>query len=140
MIETNANKNSIKAIREKDRLEKETALRAQCEQYAIEKYGGEEGLKTLSNKHKGLWFLPIQEEDGGEIVALAIMKPIDRHILNYASTKMQEGGLYDFLAAAMNECFIEGDRRILEDDDFFIPASNSFNKILEGKKATLLKR
>jgi len=48
--------------------------------------------------------------------------------------------LYAFLEAAMRECFIEGDKEILDDDEYFIPAANAFNKILEGKKASLLKR
>jgi hypothetical protein len=74
------------------------------------------------------------------IEALALMKPITRHILSYASTKITDEGLYAFLEAAMNECFVEGDRCIIDDDEYFIPAANSFNKILEGKKASLLKR
>jgi len=68
------------------------------------------------------------------------MKPVDRAILSYAVSKMEDGGLYDYLGACMNECFLDGDRDILDDDNYFIPAANSFNKMLEGKKVNLLKR
>lgn len=134
----NDNGRSIKEIREKERKEKEEQLRKQCNTLAEKRYGKEAVVK-MSNSHKGLWFLPILN-DNDEIEKLALMKPIDRHILSFASTKINDEGLYAFLEAAMRECFIEGDKEILEDDEYFIPAANSFNKILDGKKASLLKR
>lgn len=139
MIQTDkTNGQSIKAIRAKEAQEKEAQLRELCHKVANERFG-EEKLKQLSNEHKGLFFLPILDQDEN-IEKLAVMKPITRHILSYASTKITDEGLYAFLEACMRECFIEGDTCILEDDEYFIPAANSFNKILEGKKASLLKR
>ena len=129
---------SIKEIKKREQEEKEKALRIKCEEYATEKYTKEQLVKW-SNENRGLWFLPILDEEGS-IEALGIMRPITRSILSYASTKIQDEGLYEFLEAAMRECWIEGDTRILEEDDFFIPASQQFNKILEGKKAALVKR
>ena len=140
MIKTDANKNSLKEIRKREKEELEIKLRSECEAIAIERYG-EDAIKKLSNTHKGLWYLSVEDEDGA-IEALAIMKPIDRHILSYASTKIEGEGLYAFLEACMNECMLDGfcDKKIVDDDEYFIPAANTFNKILEGKKATLLKR
>jgi hypothetical protein len=86
-----------------------------------------------------LWFLPVLDDEGN-VECLGIMRPITRSILSYASTKIQDEGLYEFLEAAMRECWIEGDTRILDEDEFFIPCSQQFNKILEGKKAALVKR
>lgn len=131
--------NSLKAIRRKEAEEAESQLRAKCEAYAIEHFGGKEELMKLSNKHKGLWYLPVLDEEG-EIDKLAVFKPIDRHILSYASTKVQDEGLYIFIEACMRECWINGDPEILDDDAFFLPAANQFNKIIDGKKAQLLKR
>jgi len=48
--------------------------------------------------------------------------------------------LYVFLEACMRECWVEGDICIMDDDEYFIPAAMKFNKILEGKKASFLKR
>lgn len=129
---------SLKEIREKEHKEKEDLLRKRCNEIAEERYGKEAVVK-MSNNNRGLWFLPVMNEDD-QIEKLALMKPIDRHILSYASTKITDEGLYAFLEAAMRECFVEGDREILDEDEYFIPAANSFNKILEGKKASLLKR
>jgi len=139
MIQTDNNKGSIKEIRERERKESETKLREQCQELAYERYGEEQVIKW-SNLHKGLWYLPVMDESGENIEAIALMKPITRHILSYASTKISDEGLYAFLEQCMRECFIEGDTSILDDDDYFIPAAMKFNAILEGKKAALLKR
>ena len=128
---------SIKVMRDREKAEAEAKLRLECEDLAIKSYSKEQIVKW-SNEHKGLWYLPILGEDG-KIEALGIFKPINRHILSYASTKTDEG-MHAFLEVAMRECFVAGDEKILEDDDYFIPASMKFNSILEGKKASLLKR
>lgn len=139
MIRTETKKGeSVKQIRERERKQKEQELHDKCVKLSNERFT-EEQMKKWSNEHKGLWFLPILDEDG-EIEALAIMKPITRSILSYASMKIQDEGLYEFLEAAMRECYVEGDNKILDEDDYFIPAAQQFNKMLEGKKAALLKR
>ena len=130
---------SVKAIRDRERIAKEASLKEQCNKIANERFT-EVQMKKWSVQHKGLWFLPVLNSDGETIEKIGILKPIDRHILSYASTKIQDEGLYEFLEAAMRECWVDGDKEILEDDDYFIPAANQFNKILEGKKAALLKR
>lgn len=139
MIRTETKKGeSVKQIRERERKQKEQELHDKCVKLSNERFT-EDQMKKWSNEHKGLWFLPILDEDG-EIEALAIMKPITRSILSYASMKIQDEGLYEFLEAAMRECYVEGDSKILDEDDYFIPAAQQFNKMLEGKKAALLKR
>jgi hypothetical protein len=140
MIKTETTKGaSVKEIRKREAERKEKELREQCEALATEKFTKKQ-LADWSNANKGLWFLPVMDETGEKIEALAIMRPITRSILSYASTKIQDEGLYEFLEAAMRECFVAGDEVILNDDNYFIPAANQFNKILEGKKAALLKR
>lgn len=139
MIKNNSGASlSIKQIKEKERLEEEARIKALCEKWAVEKFS-EAKVKTMSNENKGLWYLPILDEDGN-IEKLAIMRPINRHILSYASTKITDEGLYAFIEAAMRECFVDGDAEILEDDEYFIPAAQKFNSIIEGKKAALVKR
>jgi|ERR1035437_1388648 hypothetical protein len=131
---------SVKEIRTRERKEKEDKEREACTAYADERFGKEE-LKQLSSKNKGIWFLPIwEDQESLTIEKFAVMKPVDRNILSYASTKMTDEGLYAFLESAMRECFLLGDKEILDEDEYFIPASTSFNKIMEGKKASLLKR
>lgn len=141
MIKTDANKNSLKEIREREKQERDQELRQQCEAIAIERLGSEDELKKLSNKHNGIWYLPILDADG-KVEKLLIMKPIDRHIISYASTKMESDGISAFLESAMRECTIaeHSDMVIIDEDDYFIPASQVFNKIMEGKKVALLKR
>jgi hypothetical protein len=130
---------SLKEMRERERRDQEAKLKEQCSALANERYG-EEQVKQWSNLNKGLWFLPVMDETGETIEALALMKPITRQTLSYASTKITDEGLYAFLEQCMRECFIAGDEKILDDDDYFIPAAMKFNNILEGKKAALVKR
>jgi hypothetical protein len=140
MIQTDNNKgSSIKEIRERELKDYETRLREKCQALAYERYGEDQVIKW-SNGNKGLWYLPVMDEAGENIEAIALMKPINRHILSYASTKITDEGLYAFLEQCMRECFITGDTSILDDDEYFIPAAMKFNAILEGKKAALLKR
>lgn len=129
---------SLKEIRAKEKQAQEADLRSKCAEIANSRYG-EDQMKRWSNENKGLWFLPVMDDDG-TIEKLGIMKPINRHILSYASTKITDEGLYAFLESCMRECWVEGDPEILDDDDYFIPAAMKFNSILEGKKAALLKR
>jgi len=138
MIKTDKTGNSIKEMKEREKQAKEADLRAKCEAWAMERFGNET-VVNWSNKNKGLWYLPIVDDDGN-IEACLILKPINRHILSYASTKISDEGLYVFLEACMRDCKVEGDDIILDEDEYFIPAAMQFNKILEGKKAAMLKR
>jgi hypothetical protein len=131
---------SIKEIKDREKKERIDRIRQQCEKLAQERFGPEK-MAAWSNQNKGLWFLPIMKADNPEEVELfLIMKPINRGILSYASMKIQDEGLYSFLEACMRECKLEGDEVILDEDEFFIPAANRFNNILEGRKAEMLKR
>src|SRR5437868_5927598 len=105
MIQANSNRETLKEIRARERKEAEAILKEKCEAYAVAKYG-EDTIKGWSNKNKGLWYLPVLSEDGETIEKLAIMKPIDRHILSHASTKIEDEGLYLLLEACMRECLV----------------------------------
>ncbi|AYD48202.1 hypothetical protein [Arachidicoccus soli] len=130
---------TVKEIRAAEKAKKEAVLLQECEQLVTDKFGADK-LAQWQKEYGDLFYLPVLDETETNIEAIAIMKPITRHILSYASTKMADGGLYDFLEAAMRECFIDGDNKILEDDEYFIPAANSFNKIIDQKKSNFLKR
>jgi CRISPR/Cas system CSM-associated protein Csm2 small subunit len=129
---------TLKQIREKEREGLEAILKEKCQKLADERYGADT-MKKWSIEHRGLWFLPILDDDDN-VEKLAVLKPINRHILSYASTKIADEGLYTFLEECMRECLVAGDAEILDDDEYFIPAAMKFNAILEGKKAALVKR
>lgn len=141
MIKTNASSNTLKEIKDREKAEKESSVRLLCEELAIQRAGSQDALVVITNKNKGLWYLPAITDDG-QIEKLLVMKPIDRNILSFASTKISDEGLYAFLEAAMRECMIAelSDKEMMEDDEYFISAANSFNKIMEGKKTMLVKR
>jgi hypothetical protein len=143
---------SIKEMRKREKERAENELKIMCENLAIEKITKEELVK-MSNANKGLWYLPVKNEEDTAIELLAIMKPIDRYILSYASTKIEDEGMYLFLEAAMRECLLacinadgsvvignDKPTDIIDVEEYFLPSATKFNKIIEGKKAALLKR
>lgn len=138
IVTDNKVKKTLKQIKQAENEKKEQNIKALCEALAIERYGDKK-VKDWSNENKGLWYLPVINDDD-TIEKMAIMRPINRHILSHASTKIEDEGLYVFLEACMRECWVEGDAEILEEDDYFIPAAMKFNKIMEGKKVAFLKR
>jgi hypothetical protein len=141
MIRTDENGGkSLKEIRAVEKKAKDAEVKEQCERLAFERYG-EETVKQWSNKYKGLFYLPVwSEEDEAAIEKMAVLKPVDRHILSFASTKIEDEGLYTFLEAVLRECWVDGDKEILDNDEYFIPAAQSLNKIVQGKKTALVKR
>lgn len=130
---------TVKAIREREKAAKEAALKEKAIAIAKERYG-EDKLAQWEKENGGLFYLPVTDQTGENIEALGIVRPVTRAILSYASTKLAEEGMYDYLEAALRECWIAGDEKILEDDEYFIPAANGFNKIIEQKKANFLKK
>lgn len=138
-MSTSASKaKSVKAIREEEEKANEKVIREKCETWAVEKFGDQQ-VKSWSNEHKGLFYLPILDEEDNVEFCL-ILKPVTRQLLSYASTKLSDDGLYAYLETCMRECFVAGDEKILDEEEYFIPAANQFNKIIDGKKAALVKR
>lgn len=151
MIQTNENgRQTLKALKKQHAADEEIKIRKACEELAYAKFT-EDQVKQWSLKYKGLWYLPVLKEDNS-IEALLILKPIDRHILSFATTKIEDDGLYVFLEQCMRETFVAGinpdestcatadDSIIITDDEYFIPASQKFHKIMDNKKVAFLKR
>lgn len=142
MIKSNPDgRETLKEMKARKAAQEDAKLKEACEKYAIDKYTEDQIIKW-SNQYKGLWFMPVLDE-AGEIEKLSIMKPIDRHILSLASTKLEDGGLYTFLEECMRECLVNNDEEglfLLEDEDAFISGAMKFNKIMESRKVGFLKR
>lgn len=140
MILNNDNsKSTLKQMREKEQKERQDRIKSLCEEFAKTHYG-QEKLESWEKQYKGLWFLSVLNDDETAVAKLAIMRPIDRHILSHASTKLTDDGLYTFLETCMRECWIEGDQEIVDDDEYFIPAAQTFNSMIESKKVAFVKR
>lgn len=140
MIHNNDNsKSTLKQMREKEQKERQDRIKSLCEEYAKTNYG-EEQITKWEKQHKAVWYLSVLNEDETAILKLAIMRPIDRHILSHASTKLTDDGLYTFLETCMRECWIEGDQEIVDNDEYFIPAAQTFNSMIESKKVAFVKR
>lgn len=134
------NKNSLKGIKAREKKQKEAEEKALCEAYAIGKLGSEQNLVKLCNEKKGLWYLPVFDDDGN-VEKMLILRPVDRLTLSMASSKSDDG-LYVFLESAMRDCVIEeySDMDIFEIEDMFIAAALAFQKMMEGRRVSILKR
>lgn len=131
------NNSSLKDMRDKKRMEEEAVQLAQAEAAAIEKFGADK-IAEWRKAYGAVWFMTFLTEDK-KIEKIAVFRPIDRQVLSYAASKMEDDGLYGFLEQGMRECWLAGDQEIIEDDNYFIPAAQKFNKIIEGKQVAFLK-
>lgn len=130
---------TMKEINARKNKEQEAKLLELCRMKAEKSYGAEK-VASWKKEFGDIFFLPILDETGEKIEAMAVMKPITRTVLSYASTKISEEGIYSFLETAMRECWIEGNESdIFEVEDNFIAAADSFQKIINRKKAAFLK-
>ncbi|MCX8018935.1 MAG: hypothetical protein N2747_00405 [Chitinophagaceae bacterium] len=68
----------------------------------------------------------------------AYFKKPSRKTLMYASTVLQNNPLR-FNEILMQECFLGGDRELIENDDYFLSASSCLADIIEIKTAELKK-
>lgn len=124
--------------RKQERAEREAMLKAKCNTWAIDRFG-EEMIKQWSNKYKGIFYLPVLDDDDN-ILACLVLRPIDRYILSYASTKLESEGLWLYLEACMRDLMIDGDQIILDDEEYFFAAAQQLDKIMGARKAALVKR
>ncbi len=130
---------TVKEIRKREAEEKNAKLRSMCEAYAKERFT-EKAVIEASNKHGGLFYLPILNDDETEIEKFAAFSPINRHVLSYATTKLADGGMYVFIEQVMRDTFVFGDMEIIDDDKYFLSAAEVINKIIDAKKAAFVKR
>jgi hypothetical protein len=115
---------SLKKIQAREKYLKEQKQHEECRTLAIEKFGEEEFIK-MKKANPGLFFLPIMNNEG-EIQKMALMKPVDPHITKICAQA--------YVKAAMQECFIEGDKDILEENEFQAQAAEGFLEIMKSKK------
>ncbi len=130
---------SLKELEAKAAQEEELRVKELAEKEAVKRYTAEQ-LKKWQSENDGIWFLPFLTEDGKSIDKMLVLKSVDRNVLSFAMTKMEDEGMYGFLESAMREHTLDGDAEIFEDEDLFLGASKVFQKAMEGRKAFMLKR
>lgn len=128
---------SLKEMKAKAAKVKDAIWLQLCEKMATERFGADK-MVAWRKEFGAIWFMHIEGENE-TVEKLMVMRPVDRHILSFASTKLEDDGLYTYLEQCMRDCKLDGDEEILDDDDYFIPCAHKFNKIMEGKKASFLK-
>lgn len=104
----------------------EIALRARV----IERFG-EKRIAELERAHGQLTTIEVEDKMG-------IFKSPDRKILSMATTASRDEPI-EYLSLIAENCFVEGDKILLENDDYFFSIMPHLNNLSNLKVAKLLK-
>lgn len=97
---------------------------------AIEKFGVDK-IAALEKTHGKLTLIEVEDKMG-------LFKRPDRKVMSAASVVASTDPM-EYLAMIAENCMVEGDRILLEDDEYFFAITPLINKLVETKTATLLK-
>lgn len=90
-------------------------------------------LEEFKAKYKGVYLITVDDK------AALFRKPTRQHISFATAASSQGMDAIAFTESIMKNTFLEGDREILEDDDYFLPAMPVINQMVESKQAEIKK-
>ena len=93
----------------------------------------EEKKKELKEKHGDIYLVTVEDKS-------AVLRKPTRKDLSYAMAASSQGN--DPIALAetiMKNCFVEGDRELMEDDDYFFGAMPVVTEMIQVKAGELKK-
>ncbi len=93
-------------------------------------------LEQLKAKHGRVHTMYVPANDENTEVGVGYFKPIDRELMGAAlsvSDPVQAKGM------VLEATFVEGDRRILSDDEMFFSACNKVDEMMSVRRAFLKK-
>ena len=89
------------------------------------------------HKVKKVFFIEVEDEDTGEWIGAWLRKP---KLMEFSMfTKMSEKDNLQALKTLITSIFLEGDRRIYEDDDFFMGAISQVQDIVNVQRSKIKK-
>lgn len=94
--------------------------------------------EQLKKKHglKVVYEINVEVDEGD--TAVGYLKKPNRNVMGAAMAEYQRNPLKSN-EIVMRSCWLDGDERILEDDDIFMSAQAQIEEIIEYKKATIKK-
>lgn len=97
---------------------------------AVEKFG-QEKIDALTKKHGQLSVIIVEDKMG-------LFKKPDRKVISSASAVAATDPI-EYVAIIAENCFVEGDKELLQEDDYFLGIVPVINQLVETKTASLLK-
>lgn len=97
----------------------------------VESRWNKDQLKALEAKHGKLKAIVVEDK-------VALFKKPSRQILGSASAYVSTD-IIRYTEIVAESCFVDGDREIIDDDDYFISAMPQISELGENKKAELVK-
>jgi hypothetical protein len=90
-----------------------------------------ENFKNLEKEHGQLTAIAVEDKIG-------LFKKPSRQVISMA-TALQENEPMKFMEVIADNCFVAGDRELLDDDDCFLAIMPMLNQLRELKTAQLVK-
>lgn len=90
-------------------------------------------LEEYKAKYKGVYLITVEDK-------AALFRKPSRQDISFATAASSQGkDAIAFTESIMKNTFLEGDREILEDDDYFMSAMTVTNEMVESKQAEIKK-
>ena len=100
----------------------------------------DEALQAIADKHKikDVYRISVPMNDEGTDIEEAFFKKPNRKVLGAAMSSFQRDPI-KAMEVLLNSTFIEGDKRVLEDDEAFIAAAQAAQQMINVRAATIKK-
>jgi hypothetical protein len=120
--------------REQKKIEKDSPKPQNSYPVFVERFG-EEQLKNWKQQFDNRELIFLKVED-----SLAVLRPPTVDDLGDYMTAIGTNGMGKAVALIVEQLWLDGDYKLIEDEDSFIAVFLQVNNILEGKKAEFFRR
>ena len=108
-------------------------------------------IKTLQEAEKKLgelkesrkedvFMIAVPEDDQGQSFAVGFIKKPNRAVLSQVMSLMLSNDVVKGAEVVLHSCWLEGDDRIKEDDQFFFSAINVIDQVISFRQAIIKKK
>lgn len=95
-------------------------------------------LEQLKRQYKAVYELRVPADDEGREIAVGYLKKPNLDTLA-ASASIAQSNPIKAAEVVLRNCWIEGDERILNEEEFLISALTALESLIQVRKATLVK-
>lgn len=93
----------------------------------------DEAVKALKDKHGDIFLITVEDKS-------AVFRKPNRQELSYAMVASHQGNdAVSMCESIANSCYVEGDREIIDNDDYFLGAMPVLTEMIDIKQGEIKK-
>lgn len=102
--------------------------------------GAHARLKQLQSGGKDAYMVAVPLDDTGQHFAVCFIEKPSRPVLSKAVSEIAAGRLLEAAETIFRSCWIEGDQRIMDEDELFMSAATIVQELISFRQAILKKK